>query len=484
MSAIGLQSHSHQPQPSLSGHASAASLPGTRRLASSRIAVLQSTTPGSASTAVAVATGSNGYGHGQPPPPPPAWLTHDNIVAEDGLLRSRSHSAAGREQGAAAATPSQHSQHSQHQQGCAGVSPASAVADNAQQQLSEKQQQQYGMALGASANSQQAPSVPMFGGGGNEDELRREVEMLRRSVALQDDKIQELSAQLQVTREAERRARVDAEVARAEAVQLAEEVRLERSARQQAEAAATEQQMAAEMAVQHAQEAAQAAQRAQSAQAAHVQQSNRKVPRSLEAEGAPAQYKNGSNVSGAGGHASRRPAGNSASPSPGRYRKDELLERDSSPAPPPNPSDRRAAAAAATDRLSVRGATRAGGAAAAEAAAAPDRLSVRAPGGNMSSRRGAEPLVPSTPHSAKDDIDARLHDFLDRNDCVLAFRRLNRGWYSFRHREDRGSPNDLCVEISIVNGKLMAKLEATTHDRGWNNGKLGPIERFVASYSG
>jgi len=80
----------------------------------------------------------------------------------------------------------------------------------------------------------------------------------------------------------------------------------------------------------------------------------------------------------------------------------------------------------------------------------------------------------------KDDIDARLNDFLDRSGCQLSFRRRNKGWYSFRVEGER---QDRSVEVSITNGKLMAKVEPSTHDPGWNNGKLGPIERFVAHFS-
>lgn len=88
------------------------------------------------------------------------------------------------------------------------------------------------------------------------------------------------------------------------------------------------------------------------------------------------------------------------------------------------------------------------------------------------------------PASNKDDIDARLNEYLERSDTGLTFRRLNRGWYAFRRADDRNPPSsDRGVEISIINGKLMARLEPTTHEKGWNNGKLGPIERFCAHFA-
>jgi len=84
----------------------------------------------------------------------------------------------------------------------------------------------------------------------------------------------------------------------------------------------------------------------------------------------------------------------------------------------------------------------------------------------------------------KDDIDARLLDFLDRADCGLVFRRMNRGWYAFRRSDDRGPRSEeRPIEISIVNGKLLVRLEVNTYDPGWNNGKFGPIQRFVAAMS-
>lgn len=83
----------------------------------------------------------------------------------------------------------------------------------------------------------------------------------------------------------------------------------------------------------------------------------------------------------------------------------------------------------------------------------------------------------------EDEVDAKLNDYLASSPhCRLEFRRLNRGWYEFR-RIDDDRPETCCVEMSMVNGKLMVRLEPTTHDSGWNHGKLGPIDRFVMVYS-
>lgn len=85
---------------------------------------------------------------------------------------------------------------------------------------------------------------------------------------------------------------------------------------------------------------------------------------------------------------------------------------------------------------------------------------------------------------AKDDIDSRLLDFLEQSDCTLIFRRMNRGWYAFRRTDDVGPVSgDRCVELSLVNNKLMAQVEVQTHERGWNNGRPGAFERFVAHYA-
>lgn len=243
---------------------------------------------------------------------------------------------------------------------------------------------------------------------GNEELLQAEVESLRRSVSSQEDRISQLTKELQASRDNERKLVSDLEAARSEAGRLLEEVRFERLLREQADAAATEARLAAEV----------------SAQAAAAQD------KSLW------QTRNG------------------GSP-PGRR--------------PPH-SDRGSA-----DRGSVRGKDLNIDGRLADTSL---RSSATPPTSSMPSGRQGS----GRPHSAKDEIDGRLHEFLERNDCGLLFRRLNRGWYSFRCKGDRGpASNDRSVEISIVNGKLMARLEPSTHDNGWNNGKLGTVERFVAA---
>lgn len=87
--------------------------------------------------------------------------------------------------------------------------------------------------------------------------------------------------------------------------------------------------------------------------------------------------------------------------------------------------------------------------------------------------------------AGKDDIDSRLLGWLEQNGASLTFRRKNRGWYAFRRTDETGPLSaDRCVELSIVSsGKLMAKVEPSANDAGWNNGKCGAMERFVAYFS-
>jgi len=84
---------------------------------------------------------------------------------------------------------------------------------------------------------------------------------------------------------------------------------------------------------------------------------------------------------------------------------------------------------------------------------------------------------------SRDEVEPRLREFIEKTKCGLIFRQLNRGWYAFRRADDKGpQSNDRHVSISIINGKLMVTLEPSTHDPGWNFGKPGPIEKFVAKH--
>lgn len=117
----------------------------------------------------------------------------------------------------------------------------------------------------------------------------------------------------------------------------------------------------------------------------------------------------------------------------------------------------------------------------------PSRIGARPPTG----RQGGRERSPSNGAAmcersrvAKDEIDSRLLDFLEQSNCALTFRRMNRGWYAFRRMDDVcPASGDRCVELSLVNNKLMAQVEVQTHERGWNNGRPGAIERFVAHFA-
>jgi len=118
----------------------------------------------------------------------------------------------------------------------------------------------------------------------------------------------------------------------------------------------------------------------------------------------------------------------------------------------------------------------------------PSRFSARAPAGRQGMRERSlsnnAPALCERSRVAKDEIDSRLLDFLEQSDCALIFRRMNRGWYAFRRTDDVGPVSvDRCVELSLVNNKLMAQVEVQTHERGWNNGRPGAIERFVAHFA-
>lgn len=254
---------------------------------------------------------------------------------------------------------------------------------------------------------------------GCSDELvQAEVESLRRSVAAQEDRILQLTKQLQGSQDNERKLATDLEAARKDAGKLFEELQLERLVREQAEAAATELRLAAEMAAQAA-----------------TSQDKVSWQRPQSSPERPTTGRSGSTTT------------------PGRRPRDA----DRGTARGKNPSSDVRATPQSNTPIA-------------------NNASVVS-GGLASSRQGSS--QPQQPQSAKDEIDGRLHEFIERSDCGLLFRRLNRGWYSFRRQDERGpQSSDRSVEISIVNGKLMAKLEPSTHDAGWNNGKLGTVERF------
>lgn len=95
-------------------------------------------------------------------------------------------------------------------------------------------------------------------------------------------------------------------------------------------------------------------------------------------------------------------------------------------------------------------------------------------------RRGASPVIR---RPSRDEVEEKLSEYLANSPhCMLEFCRLNQGWYQYRHATDSSVPQK-CIEMSVVNGKLMVKLEPTSHDKGWNNGKPGHIDRFVSQFS-
>jgi len=121
-------------------------------------------------------------------------------------------------------------------------------------------------------------------------------------------------------------------------------------------------------------------------------------------------------------------------------------------------------------------------------ASTPSRFGARPPAARQGMRERSlsnnAPAVCERSRIAKDEIDSRLLDVLEQSDCALTFRRMNRGWYAFRRVDEVGSSSgDRCVELSLVNNKLMAQVEVQTHEKGWNNGRPGAIERFVAHFA-
>jgi len=270
-----------------------------------------------------------------------------------------------------------------------------------------------------------------------------ELETLRIVVAAQEERVAKLNRELQAVRESERLALADAEAARQEAARLTEELRSEREARYEA--------------VANAEAAAEAAALAEAA--AMVNPTGSLTAGSSTAKRAQVR-------------SARRAMSNS---------------RRSGPQVPGGGLDGR------TDDLSF--ATPATGSSARPFGDVSTSLDASSHGPG---RRAAAPaplhsvgaggtgptLGSRTTPKGRDEIDLRLQDYLERSGCNLVFRRLNRGWYAFRRADDKAAPSaDRSVEVSIVNGKLMARLESSTHDAGWNNGKLGPIERFCHHFT-
>jgi hypothetical protein len=281
---------------------------------------------------------------------------------------------------------------------------------------------------------------------GGDDVAEAEVESLRRTLQYQEERIVQLRKDLEVSREREEKRSIEAEVARAEVTRLTEELRLERQARAEVETAAAEQQAAAEMATR----AAQAAAGLPSPQARSSSQGRRAAPRPVSAS-----------VSAGGDEFAHEDNGGTPQGS---------MQSWSTPVNAVPIAARATAAAPPPARRNMAPASASSSAAPSAAPSARRTASVDAQG-----RRGGN----RSKAAATDDIDVRLQELLRRLNSRLVFRRMNRGWYAFRRAADY---EECSVEISIVNQKLMARLEPSTHDPGWNNGKLGSIERFIACF--
>jgi len=257
--------------------------------------------------------------------------------------------------------------------------------------------------------------------------LQAQMEALRRSVVAQEDRIAHLTQDLQASRDSEGRAVADAEAAHDEAMRLREELRQEREWREQAEAADL------------LTPPASATKRAQVA-AGKAQAKGKARPTST---GAMRRNLSASDVK----------AGAPNEPPSARF---------ALPEPPPLASGR-------SSRGSSFGAASLGALGATGAAAAALRVSAR---GRSSAAALKEPQ--------QDDIDIALRTFLERGNCGLTFRRMNRGWYAFSRPGERNPGGDRMVELSMVGGKLKARMEPSSHEKGWNNSKAGDIDRFCA----
>jgi len=80
----------------------------------------------------------------------------------------------------------------------------------------------------------------------------------------------------------------------------------------------------------------------------------------------------------------------------------------------------------------------------------------------------ARPMVPYSALDQTDPVDVRLEEYYNASASAIPFRRINRGFYRF---------GETIVELKIINHRLMAATE-----EGWNRGKFGNIEKFMAHF--
>mmetsp|Transcript_62368 Transcript_62368/g.122697 ORF Transcript_62368/g.122697 Transcript_62368/m.122697 type:complete len:266 (+) Transcript_62368:172-969(+) len=93
---------------------------------------------------------------------------------------------------------------------------------------------------------------------------------------------------------------------------------------------------------------------------------------------------------------------------------------------------------------------------------------LRTNSGEFRKLTGAQPAVRYAAADQDDPVDVRLEEFYNSTGSAVPFRRINRGFYRF---------GQTVTELDIINHKLMARTED-----GWNRGKFGPIEKFIAYY--
>lgn len=95
---------------------------------------------------------------------------------------------------------------------------------------------------------------------------------------------------------------------------------------------------------------------------------------------------------------------------------------------------------------------------------------------SISPSAGPGPKRSARRPSANDEVDVLLRSMLADVGSDMQLKRMNKGWYQFGLGRS--------VEVSIVNGKLKARVEASgPGDEGWNRGKLGDMEKFIATFS-